>query len=72
MRGVGIANLPAWPVGYYFVVNYLMPNYAYKTKIGLEIFIFSALGSLLIAVFTVSYQSIKASLTNPVKTLKYE
>ncbi len=72
VKWVAIANLIAWPVGYFLVKNYFLQNYACKTKIGLEIFIFSTLGSLLIAIFTVSYQSIKASLANPVKTLKYE
>lgn len=39
---------------------------------GVPIFIVSALMMLIIALFTVSFQAIKAALANPVEALKYE
>jgi putative ABC transport system permease protein len=65
------ANIIAWPVGY-FMMNRWLQNFAFKINIGLWPFILSAILALMIALFTVSYQSIKASLTNPVDCLRYE
>ena len=69
-RWVLLANLFAWPVAY-FIMNKWLQSFAYRTGLGLHIFIFSAVITLLIALLTVSYQSIKASITNPVDALKY-
>jgi putative ABC transport system permease protein len=72
LKWVVIANLVAWPLAYYIMKTYFLQQYAYKIKIGFDILLFATLVSLLIAIFTVCFQSIKASLTNPVETLKYE
>ena len=66
-----IANLIAWPIAYIYMKKWLQ-NFAYKTTLGLEIFITASLIALLIALCTVSYQSIKAALANPVEALRYE
>jgi putative ABC transport system permease protein len=68
---VCMANAVAWPVAYYFM-NKWLKNFAYRTSMGLWIFILSALAALVIALFTVSYQSIKAATANPVDSLRYE
>ena len=68
---VGISNLIAWPIAYYFMNKWLQ-NYAYHAKIGIIIFIFSAVMAVLIALLTVSYQSIKAAKADPVRSLRYE
>jgi ABC-type antimicrobial peptide transport system permease subunit len=65
------ANIIAWPVAYYFMSSWL-EDYPNRISISPWIFLFSGLSALLIAVLTVSYQAIKASLMNPVKSLKYE
>jgi putative ABC transport system permease protein len=65
------ANLIAWPVAYYFMKRWLQ-NFAYRISIGIGIFIISGLLALAIAILTVSYQSIKAALANPVESLRYE
>ena len=65
------ATLIAWPVGY-FVMNQWLSNFAYRTKVGFGILIFSSMLALIIAVLTISYQSIKAALANPVDSLRYE
>ena len=68
---VTLANLIAWPVAYYSM-NKWLHSFAYQTKIGTSVFFLAALFALLIALSTISYQAIKASRTNPVKTLRYE
>jgi ABC-type antimicrobial peptide transport system permease subunit len=66
-----LANIIAWPTAY-IVMNKWLQNFVYRAAIGVDIFIFSALLALAIALLTVSYQSVRAALTNPVEALRYE
>lgn len=66
-----IANAIAWPVAWLIMVLWLQ-NFAYKVTIGLDILLLSGLVVLVIAMITVSYQSIKAARSNPVEALRYE
>jgi putative ABC transport system permease protein len=70
-KWVLFANLIAWPVAYY-IMHRWMQNFAYQTRIGLWPFFVSALLALIIALFTVSYQSVRAALADPVDCLRYE
>lgn len=70
-KWVLVANVVAWPVAY-FMMNRWLHNFAYQTGIGLWPFILSAVLALLIALFTVSYQSVKAAIADPVDCLRYE
>lgn len=70
-KSVLIANLIAWPIAYFIVFKWLQ-NYAYRTDIGFWTFLAAGLVVLSIALFTVSYQAIKAARANPVDTLRYE
>lgn len=49
-----------------------LKNFAYRTDIALWIFAASGVLGFAIAVMTVSYQSLKASIANPIDSLKYE
>jgi len=71
IKWIIIANVIAWPLAY-FIGNKWLQNFAYRTGIGWEIFLVSTGLALLIAIGTVSYQSIKAASTNPVESLRYE
>jgi putative ABC transport system permease protein len=66
-----IANVIAWPLAYWGVSKWL-ENYAFQTEIRLSLFVVPALLVLLIALATISFQTIKAARANPVKALKYE
>ena len=66
-----MANIIAWPIAWFAMSKWLQ-NYAYAIKIDLRFFIFAGLLTLLIAAFTVAFQSIRAATSNPVKALKYE
>ena len=66
-----ISNVIAWPIAYY-AMNKWLQNFAYRINIGLGIFLASGMIALIIALLTVSYQSIKAATANPVDSLRYE
>ncbi len=70
-RLVGVAFLVAVPVAYFAMQQWLQ-NFAYRTNIEWQIFIYAGLLALLTACLTVSYQALKAALANPVESLRYE
>src|SRR5258708_867415 len=61
----------AVPVAYY-LMNEWLQKYEYRTPMAWWTFVIAGAGALLITFFTVSYQSIKTALTNPVKSLRSE
>ncbi len=61
----------AIPIAYYLMSN-LLSIYEYHTEISWWVFVASGMGALLITLLTVSFQAIKAALTNPVNSLKSE
>ncbi len=70
-RLVLIALVIAIPVGWY-AMNQWLDSYAYRIDISVWVFILSAITAVLIAVATVSYQSVRASISNPVRALRNE
>jgi putative ABC transport system permease protein len=70
-KRVLLANIIAWPMAYYFMHKWLQ-NFAYRTRIDIWVFFMAAALAMLIALVTVSYQSIRAALANPVDSLRYE
>ena len=71
VKRVLVANLIAWPLAYY-AMNKWLQNFAYRIRINIWMFLASAVIALLIALLTVSYQTIRASRGNPVDSLRYE
>ncbi|MGE8290031.1 MAG: ABC transporter permease [Sphingobacterium sp.] len=66
-----IANIIAFPVALYFTSNWL-DGFAFRTTVPITIFLGAGFLTIMIALFTVSFQSIKAAIANPVKSLKDE
>ncbi len=66
-----LANIVVWPVVAYFMTGWI-ETFAYRTNIGVMVFIVAAIMALGIAILTVAYQSIKAATANPVDSLRYE
>ena len=64
----GIVTSPAA----YYLMNDWLDDFAYKTNITFDIFFYSILISLFIALSTISYHAIKAATANPVESLRYE
>jgi putative ABC transport system permease protein len=70
IRWVVLANVIAWPVAYYVMKTYWLQNFPFRVNIGLLTFIYAGVLSLVIALLTVSYQSVRAALANPVDSLR--
>jgi putative ABC transport system permease protein len=70
-KWVLIANVIAWPIGY-FVMKQWLRNFAYRIDFDWSIFLLSGAITLLIAVATVGYKSLKAATANPIDSLRYE
>ncbi|MEO3408463.1 ABC transporter permease [Mucilaginibacter sp. CAU 1740] len=68
---VMISCIIATPVAFYFLKDWLQ-KYEYRITIGPEVFVLSAVAAILITLATISFQAIKAALTNPVKSLRSE
>jgi len=68
---VSIALVFASLLAYYVMHNWLN-NYQYRSTIPFWVFAVTAIGVILLTLLTVSYQSIKAALTDPVKNLRSE
>jgi ABC-type lipoprotein release transport system permease subunit len=68
---VGISLLLAMPLAWYFMNNWLQ-KYQYRSEMAWWIFAMAGVGALLITLLTVSYQSIKAAMANPVNSLRSE
>ena len=71
LKWVLVANIFALPIAYYGMNKWLQ-SFAFKIKITPDIFIISAIISILIALITVFYQSFKAARSNPADSLRYE
>ncbi len=68
---LAIAFIIAVPIAYYATNNWLK-EFAYKIELSWWIFAIAGLISAFCAIFTVSWQTYKASIENPIKTLKNE
>ena len=71
IKWVLIANLIACPLGWYVMKKWLQ-DFAYQVEIGYWVFLMAGGITLLIALITISSQTIRAALTNPVESLRYE
>jgi len=61
----------AFPLGWYFMNGWLQ-DFEYRITISWSVFFFAGIMSVLIAIATISFQAIKAALTNPIKNLRTE
>jgi putative ABC transport system permease protein len=68
---VSLSCLIAIPIAWYFL-NQWLQKYVYHTPISVWVFILASMGAILVTILTVSFQTIKASITDPVKSLRSE
>jgi len=66
-----IAAVIAFPIAYY-ISSIWLETYAYRIDLNFGVFVFAGVLVLVVALLTVSYQSIKAAFVNPVDSLKNE
>jgi len=65
------ANMIAWPAGY-AVMRLWLQGYAYRTSIGIWVFILTGTLALFIAFLSVGYQTLRAATADPIDSLRYE
>jgi ABC-type antimicrobial peptide transport system permease subunit len=68
---VFISAVVAFPVAWYAMHQWLQ-NYAYRISINWWVFVISGLMAMIIALLTISFQSVKAAISSPVKNLRTE
>lgn len=66
-----LANVLAWPVGWYLMQRWLN-NFAYRAAPGILTFFLAGLLTLMIATIPMIYHSLKAAFSDPANTLRYE
>lgn len=66
-----IANLIAWPLGW-FLMNSWLREFAYRIHISWLVFLLAGVSALIIALMTISLQALKAAIANPVKAIRAE
>ena len=71
LKLVGIAIIIASPVAWW-IMNKWLESFAYRTNISWTVFVITTLVALFIALFTISFQAIRAAVKNPVKSLRTE
>jgi len=71
LKLIVIASLIAMPITWYAMSKWLQ-DFAYRIDIQWWVFLLAGIIALLVAAITISFQSIKASLANPVKSLRSE
>ncbi|HZY81333.1 MAG TPA: ABC transporter permease [Cyclobacteriaceae bacterium] len=68
---VAVANIVAMPVAWYFAGEWLA-GFAFRMSLNPMLFVWTLVAALALTLVTVSFQTIKAALTNPIKSLRYE
>jgi putative ABC transport system permease protein len=71
IRWTIIANLIAWPFAWY-AMNHWLQNFAYRIEMSWWMFALAGGVALFMTFLTVSFQTIKAAIANPIKSLRYE
>ncbi|WP_184550327.1 ABC transporter permease [Mucilaginibacter sp. FT3.2] len=71
LKPVLLATVIAMPIGYYCMDKWLQ-SFAYKTPLHWWIFVLAAFLTFVIALVTISFQSLKAALMNPIRSLRSE
>jgi putative ABC transport system permease protein len=71
MKLILMSLVIAFPLAYWAMHKWLQ-NYAYRIAIDWTVFIFAGVAALLIALLTISFQAIRAAVSNPVRSLRSE
>jgi putative ABC transport system permease protein len=71
MKWVVLANIIAWPVGYFAMKSWLR-NFAYRTSLTVPMFVGAGLAAFLIAAVVISLQVSRAAAANPADSIRYD
>lgn len=67
-----VAFVGAIPAAWYVMTHWWLADFKFRIELGWELFAVGMLIGVAVALLTVSYHAIKAAMTNPAETLKYE
>ena len=68
---VAVAGIVASPIAY-FTMNSWLQGFAYRAEITIDVFFYAGIAAVIIALLSVGYQAVKAAVSDPVKSLRYE
>jgi len=71
LKLLALSSLLAFPLAWYAMHSWLQ-DYAYHVTIHWWVFVIAALSSILIAFITISFQTIRAAIVNPIQSLRSE
>jgi len=71
LKLIGLALILSIPIAWYGVSQWL-ENFAYRIELHWSVFLFAGLLTIVVAVVTVGWQSIKAAIANPINSLRSE
>jgi putative ABC transport system permease protein len=71
IKWIILANIFAWPLAW-FMMNKWLQNFAYRANIGWIVFVLAGFVTMLIAVFTFIFQTVRTACADPVDSLRYE
>jgi len=71
LKLVLLANIISWPIAY-FAMKKWTQGFAYQAETGVWMFVITGVLAVVIALLTVSFQSIRAALSHPINAIKYE
>jgi len=71
LRWVILANVAAWPAGFFLASGWLR-NFAFRITLSWWMFFIPGLAAMFISLLTVGYHALRAAMSNPVESLKYE
>ena len=72
LKWILISSIIACPVSFILMSEWLSNNFEYRTDIGISVFIIAILLTVIISIFSIIFQTLKAALTNPVESLRDE
>jgi putative ABC transport system permease protein len=71
LKLVFLSILIAFPISWWAMYHWLH-GFAYRVDLGIDIFLIAAVSTILITILSISFQSLKAAITNPIKSLRAE
>ena len=71
IKWIVLAVILSCPIAWYFTQLWLN-KFAYHVKLGADIFVIASGLAFIVALLTVTWQSLKAANANPIKSLRYE
>jgi len=72
LKFIIIANIIAWPLGWYLMSNWFLQGFPYRVEMSWWMFAVSLSAGIVIAFATISFKTIKAAIANPVDSLRGE